>query len=468
MFSVIALALAAASGGPADEASAAARRCDTPAYEAAVGRIEDQALGDMKAANEAVALAARAGAVGTAGDAEWNAYKADLALAEQVRLANAPALAACQRPSRAQGAPGPPPAEPTATRHVRIGVSEGRASADIHSTTAIPILNQSGLYAITSSIPNTPVTFPGGTFTATTSTPTGNSVRLKSRAWENQLRVGATFASGGFDAPGWRLSGTLGFDSGTIHERLARPLAAAAPNIDLAATAQVSCVVFSAFSGQCFDYALAVPFTGQALQIPGPFGPPFASRVNSYDVRQSVRRFSAEAGAERVFGLASPLGDLDLALGADIGARWWSFDMTRAIDADTIQFSNHNRGQGPGFSAKAKLAIGGRVGGWPLRWTLFGDYGAEWVDLTIHDDQNFSAVLNRTRPVYDLGGALEYDLSKAISLTFMVKDERVPYLSSFLASGRAPGAFINDGSGTFFTLLDANALSYSVMLGYSF
>lgn len=302
----------------------------------------------------------------------------------------------------------------------------------------------------------------------TTSSPSGQSLRLKTGAWENQLRIGTTFATEGFDAPGWRLSGTLGYDAGTIHEHLAHPFMAAAPNIDLAATPQVSCVLVSAFNGQCFEYALAVPFTGQAAQIPGPFNPSFASRVNRYDVRQSERRFSAAASAARVFGVPSPLGDLDLALGADIGARWWSLDITRTIDADTIQFSNHDRGDGPSFSAKAKLALGGSVGGWPLRWTLFGDYGAEWVDLTLHDDQNLSAVLNRARPVYDLGGEVEYDLGRALSLTFMVKDERVPYVSNFLASGRPSGAFINDGSATFFRLLDASALSYSVMVGYAF
>lgn len=129
--SLLALALAAAANGAADEAGAAARRCDAVTYEAAIGRIEDQALSDMKMANEAVARAARQGAVGTAGDAEWNAYKADMALAEQVRLASAPVLAACQRPAeqQAQAAPPPPPPAvagppgPATTPHFRIGVS---------------------------------------------------------------------------------------------------------------------------------------------------------------------------------------------------------------------------------------------------------------------------------------------------------------------------------------------------------
>jgi hypothetical protein len=246
MFSVLVLALAATSGGGADEATAAARRCDTPAYEAAVGRIEDQALEAMKAANVAVARAARSGPVGTAGDAEWNDYKSRMALAEQVRLANQPILATCQAgpgPSRvSQAAPELPPApsrsegvsETAPQQHFRIEVGDGAADYHISSTTSIPVVSQSGSYVVTSPSPAGPVTYPGGTFVPSTSTQTG-SVRLKTDAWENQAHVNSTFAPDGFDRPGWRFLTGLEFDTGTIHQHLAAPLVASAPNIELSA-----------------------------------------------------------------------------------------------------------------------------------------------------------------------------------------------------------------------------------------
>ncbi len=474
MFSVMALALAAMSNGAADEAATAARRCDTSAYEAAVGRIEDGALAAMKAANEAVARAARSGAVGTAGDAEWNDYKSRMALAEQVRLASAPILAACRAgPAPAQVAhaehavPAPPP--PVSGRlaegpRIRIGVSDGAADYDIRSANTIPLVTQSGSYVVTSPSPSGPVTFPGGAFVPSSTTPAG-AVRLKTDAWENQARVSSSFAPDGFDRPGWRLSAGLGLDSGTIHEHLAGPLVTAAPNIDLAAPPQVGCVLASAFTGQCVLFGLAVPYTGQAFQLAGQFNSPFQSEVKSYDVRQSDRRVSAEAGAARVFAVPSPVGALDLAVGADLGARWWSFDETRTIDAvaqgQSTDFvaSYHNRGEGPGFSAKAKLAVSGAVWpAWPLRWTVFGGYGVEWVELNIHDDNGITGVLNRTRPVSDFGGELEYDLSRALSLAVIVQQQRTPYVSSVLSAGDEPE----------FDLLNTNVRIYSLQIQYGF
>jgi hypothetical protein len=300
-------------------------------------------------------------------------------------------------------------------------------------------------------------------------------VRLKTDAWESRVRVNSSFASDGFDRPGWRLSAAIGLDNGTIHERLARPLVASAPNIDLTAPPQVSCELASAFTGQCVVFGLAVPFTGQAFQLAGQFNSPFQSEVRSYDVRQSDRRFSVEGGAARVFAIPSPAGDLDLTVGAEFGGRWWSFDQTRTIDAvaqgQATDFvaRYHNRGEGPGFSAKAKLAVSGAVWrAWPLRWTLFGDYGAEWAELDIHDDHGFTAVLNRTRPVSDFGGEIEYDLSRALSVAVMVQQQRTPYVSSVLSAGIGPGVGVNDGSGSFFDLLETNVRVYSLLIQYGF
>jgi hypothetical protein len=321
-----------------------------------------------------------------------------MALAEQVRAASAPILAACQAgpgPAREAHARPAAPASPPLVGEamaegprIRIGVSDGAADYDIRSATSIPLFSQSGTYVVTSPSSTGPVTFPGGAFLPSSATPAG-AVRLKTDAWENQVRVSSSFASDGFDRAGWRLSAAVGFDAGTIHEHLARPLVAAAPNIDLTATPQVSCVILDLQSGQCALFGLAVPFTGQAFQLAGQFNSPFQSQVKSYDVRQSNRRFSLEGGAARVFALPSPMGDLDLTVGADFGGRYWSFDQTRTIDAvaqgQSVDFvaSYHNRGDGPGFTAKAKLAVSGAVWpAWPLRWTLFGDYGAEWVELT--------------------------------------------------------------------------------------
>jgi hypothetical protein len=228
-------------------------------------------------------------------------------------------------------------------------------------------------------------------------------------------------------------------------------------------------------TGQCFLYSLAVPYTGQVFQLGGEFNSPFQSRVNSYDVQQSEKRFSAEGGVGRMFALPTSIGPLELTIGADFGARWWSFGETRTIDAvaqgqtSDFLFSYHTRGEGPGFSGRAKLSLSGAVWpSWPVRWTVFGDYGTEWIELNIHNDHGLTTVLNRTRPVAAFGGQIEYDFSRAVSVAVNVQQQRTPYVATTLTNGAGSGVSLNDGFGTFVDLLDTNATIYSLVLQYGF
>ena len=65
-------------------------------------------------------------------------------------------------------------------------------------------------------------------------------------------------------------------------------------------------------------------------------------------------------------------------------------------------------------------------------------------------------------------GALEYDLSRALSLAVIVQQQRAPYVSSLLATGVGQGVGINDGTGSYFDLVDAHAWVYSLMIQYGF
>lgn len=99
----VALMAAVAMLAESQGAEAAAKRCDLPAFQAAVEQIEDQAFASLKAANEAVAVAARGGSVGDAGDADWARYKSLRAEAERLRYGQASRFSACLQTAQAPG-----------------------------------------------------------------------------------------------------------------------------------------------------------------------------------------------------------------------------------------------------------------------------------------------------------------------------------------------------------------------------
>ena len=114
--------------------------CAPGPSDAQIDALESQAFGAMKVAAEKVNAAARIGAVGTAGDGEWETYKSLRAQAEQLRLKRLEAAAACHAasapasipaaPARAsstavvaESAPAPLVGWPPATRHRRFAVA---------------------------------------------------------------------------------------------------------------------------------------------------------------------------------------------------------------------------------------------------------------------------------------------------------------------------------------------------------
>jgi hypothetical protein len=50
----------------------------------------------------------------------------------------------------------------------------------------------------------------------------------------------------------------------------------------------------------------------------------------------------------------------------------------------------------------------------------------------------------------------------------IVQQQRTPYVSSVLSAGIGPGVRVNDGSGSFFDLLDTNVRIYSLLIQYGF
>ena len=376
MIGLLSAVLVAGSPSPTDVAAAAASRCDTAAYQAVVDRVEDQALAAMKAANEAVARAARIGDVGDAGDAEWRSYKALMAQADQLRWANASRLASCGAAIREGSVQPEPPAvaqpilgqSSPEFRPPRFHVSLTGGLADTESGLgAIPIFAEAGSYQITSTSPNAPIVFPGRTFMPATDTPSGQSVKLKTSAWEDQNTLSVGYARNGYHAPGWRFFASLSIDTGRIKESLGAPLVSGPANIDLTATPSISCVLLSVATGQCQLFSLAVHYTAKTFGLPTAANSTTTMQVNEDTIEQNYTRVGFEGGVSRAFRVSPVLGGVNLTPGVEVGGHWWSFQESQILSygqvggccAGTVSYAS--RGAGPGFSRRGYAGAGRQV-----------------------------------------------------------------------------------------------------------
>lgn len=485
MIGLLSLALAAGADSAADRAAAAAGRCDRAGFEAVLAGVEDQAFAAMKAANEVVAKAARSGPIGAAGDAEWVTYKTMMAEADLLRWVNASALARCETTNIAQRDATPPSATPAQTQAAasggrgetqpaplafRLSLTGGLADYQIHSPTRIPILQQTGIIEALSTSPNPPLTVAGGSLNPQSTTRVGETPRLSSKAWGDQQALSFAYAKSGWDAPGWRFFIDVDVESGTIKQYLGSPLTSNGPT-------------FGASTAICEHFAITIgaPTTCSFYLVSAPYSLDLflsgQAAINAYTIKQEFQQVQSRGAVERAFAAPTPLGVVSVIPGVNFGASWQSFKETRVILGENLGNPNsglsapfpyssadERTGSGPSFDAAASLTLEARVRpNWPVKWSLFGQYGFDWSDINVAD-LNVVA-LNRFRPASSFGGQLEYDISPALSAVLSVQQRQTSYVSSVQPSG-ASGETVSDGSTV--DLRTAISQLYLVGLQYRF
>lgn len=365
-----------------------------------------------------------------------------------------------------------------------LEVSGGGEVQSLRSATVIPTFSQSGYYVVASPSPSGPITYPGGSFEGApgsnqgpTSSPTGAVTRLKTDATGERLEIKLGYAPDGFDRSDWRFSVGADLNDGTISQRLpGTPLSAGAPNISTGAAPAVSCIILSVFTGQCADFGLAVPFTRNVFMIPGSFNSPFQTQINTYVVDQKDTKFSTDGAIERVFHTPSPIGELQPSIGLELASSWWSFKEDRTIGAyqngpqTAFLVGDQISGEGPTFSAKATFGVSGLIhDGWPIRWRLFGDTGADWAQLSLHGEDGVGGEIDRVHAAYGYGGELSYAITRGLSSVLTVQQQRTPYVASWLAPGGAgAGVTLNDAMGSTVDIREASTLIYTLSLRYRF
>jgi|GEM_PF-6942928 len=360
-------------------------------------------------------------------------------------------------------------------RHFQIGWTEGYQTNHLGSLSSIPIVQQTGSYQVVSGSPTVPITFPGGSFIVATTSPTGGAIQPRIRSWDDQHDLRLVFAPGGIGSPGWRFSFDGGLDDGTIKESLASPLVAPTPNIQLSATPALNCIILSLFTGQCALFGRSVPFTRQVFQAPGDFNLPTQTQISTFDLTQHGQRYGVAAGAEDTLAHQTPWGSVNLSLGVETRASWWSLTDVRTVAAQpegpVTAFTAVHRTDidGPAFSAVAKLGLGGGVAMVaPMTWKVFGDLGSEWASLDVQNSRRQSIRLRGARPISGVGAETRYQLPHDVSLTLGVERRRSVLVSSVFTPPNGGGVTLNDGSGIFVGFHEASSWLFRLAAEYQF
>jgi hypothetical protein len=427
--------------------------------------------------------------VGAAGDAEWGSYKTLMEEAERLRWANAPAFATCQALNTARQGPSEarpdqvyrqapkPAAEPTPSSgpaRFRMSLNGGLENFQIQSRTTIPVYQVSGTYTVVSASPGSPPFGPGslsgGPYAAT-----GRQYRLATKAWEDQNNLSVTYAADGFDALGWRFSVAFGDNDGTIKQYLPHALIEPGPTIGSTpiSVTPVTPTCIATPHCQPMIYETTYPYT-QSVLGNGSNEFAYLSQLNSAAIIQTYDKFNLGGQFARTFDVATPLGTFSLEPGAKVSAYWWSFkqsEMASEIEANVnspTYYANSISGEGPGFSVAATLGLGGRIGpGWPLKWLVLGSYGAEWVDLSLHDPSLSTGTLVRVRPTASFGGQIEYDFVTGWGAVLSLQQLQSAYLSTVVsASGAVSGVTI--GGQTYIDLRQVDSQLYTLTLQHDF
>ncbi|KRA66342.1 hypothetical protein ASD79_03450 [Caulobacter sp. Root655] len=430
-------------GQSSGEASiSASAPCDPAVRAAAVDKIEDEAFAALKAANEAVAEAARRGAVATAGDAEWAAYKALRGKAERLRLQNLTAAQACMAPPGqavlAQGGP------IVAAAPVSAVLASPRAAPRFENTLAVSVGKFDG-----PNISRIGTTIRGGFLPGAYATPPtgvgfaqGGSIKASgpaplthfsgsSRGFEFSTR----FAPDGVGAPGWRWTGGVGQETTTFKSAFSTPTSA----IELTGAPR-ACPADDG-AGVCV-YLPPSSLITPARQVWYTLNPTWLTGIVSDDLRQRSNKVSAHAGLARAFAWRAPIGDVLLTPGLRVEAQWRSLkeeEQIKGIVAATCcmvfttPMDGHVRrdASGPGFAVGLTFDAEGAIGDLPLTWSFVSAYGAQTVDLGVNSKTSGELSIGqqvtrvrRSTGVGVVGIGLAYDFDDNTSLAFRLLRRR--------------------------------------------
>lgn len=471
------VALAAFAALELTPASDAAAKCDAAAFDRAVAEIEDRAFAAAKRAHEAVAQAAVKGAVGTAGDAEWAAYKSLMQQAHQARVEHAGALARCkQGPMQQVTAAAPPQAMAPAARPLtsRVSVSTAYMKGSPTPLPGIAVYRLPGTFGIGSEDPNAPIA--GASFGAGSpdaARPTGEvTPAFSSRVQEREIRLGFDFAPKGLSEAGWQMGVDLGWSRGSAWDRLQAPLAARAPQADLSAPRTVICILFSTFTGTCRQYSISVPASREVYEVGGGLN----NAITNYHTDQESRRVLGEARLGRTFATNLPVVDR-VGVHARLGGEWMSLDQRRYVSgvpaiggygpsfADSLEV----KVDGPIARAAAGLELGGPVplSPIPVRWSVSGDYGREWVSVDGLGQSGQSLKVDANRPTWSAGAALEVQLTSSASIGLEYQRVSRAYFALRPSVAGADGA-LRDGSGMRLDVGSAEMDAYRLSIRQSF
>ncbi|WP_422182998.1 hypothetical protein [Caulobacter sp.] len=391
---------------------AAVQACDPASRAAAIDQMEDRAFAAMKAATEQVARASRHGAVGAAGDAEWASYKRFRSQAEALRAQGAcpPSPMASAAPQPAAALPASPQPASTAVastaweepkiRRFRFEASGNWADRQPSAASRIGMQTLQGTTTQQLTYPlsatPTPAPVPAPVFPAPTTTnsvfqttaagPTADGPRPDVRGWSSGLTVSLDFAPQGYGQEGWRWTVSLSGDTAETRSDTAFP--ADGYRVTSEGPTQYSCprIGFSPFITAIYGCRYDKVSQAERDQYHLPFGVNGAVSeeiVTSDSVSQTSQRLDARFGMIRDFKTGSPLGPLDISLGAELGVGWWTLDEHEQIGVPSGVRDFYRSANGPAGYLGLTGALGGAVRqGWPLRWSIQSALGYEVVDLT--------------------------------------------------------------------------------------
>lgn len=440
-----------------------AQICDAAAVEVSVARLEDQAFAAMKAATEKVALAARSGPVGAAGDAEWAEYKRLRVEADRLR-ADAIACRAQPVPIAAQPRETPAPVElarayDSAAPRFRVEASGFLADRQPTSAARLGVQTRTG-YAYSS----TPVFQPNsiGLDDSYPRAPLRDEHRPHVRSWSSGFTLGAEFAPQGLGNRGWRFTSRIG-------NQLERTKSRIDPfRSDYVVTGPGQFVEVCTRCGSAYIF----PVTLDVIHYSRGGA---TARLSTDDVSQTSKKVDVDLGAAWDFPLGGVFRGARASVGGELGAGWWTME-EREQQASVID--TFRSADGPIGRAALTGALSARVP-WidGLSWSIRSRVGYEIADITATswDYVQYGTYSNRSiiqdmndGVIGSLGGRLDYVRGPLGGFVAVERRRDLSLNSVVTAPGtlaRASKSF-NDGSALYMWPVYSSRLTVGVNYGF--
>lgn len=478
-----------------DAPPAVTQPCDPAARLAEIDRVEDQAFTAMKRATEQVAEAARAGATGTAGDAEWTTYKQLRARAEQLRalrgecptervnLVPRPVTAASATPAATTLAARDLPARDWAPPSGRFRFEASAYLADAQPSSASRfgvqtlsgvVLQNDGLKATSSTPSGPPPAFPVSSplsqdMVTFGSSPVREGLRPHVRSWSSGQTLALSFAPQGQGVDGWRWTARL--NTGLDKTKSDTAVQAPAYVVTGAPTVYYSCGHYSGCG-----YSSSTPVNLDTYRITPPNVRERGAVAFSANLTQTSKRLDGGLELARDFTIGSPLGTLTASAGAEVGFGWWTIEERERVRSNPglrnsypDAYTYYRSADGP----TAMVGLTGRLGGpvWgvkALRWSVRSGLGYQMADLTttVRDSSTLQNLSDEM--VGRLGARLDF-LQGPVGV-FLALDRRrdlslVSTVSAPGANGRASKLFA-DGSSISVWPVYSSRLTFGANYGF--